>query len=145
MNRIPRFFILPLTLAAIAALPTAAAAAARCDGRKATVVGSDRGERIVAKPRDVIVSRGGDDRVEISYRNVVACLGPGRDDAEFSDTTGGDARVFGQAGNDEIVPSEGDLDYAQVYLEIVAAGGPGDDLLVGAYAGDRLSGERART
>jgi Ca2+-binding RTX toxin-like protein len=142
MNRFPRPLILLLTLAATAALPATAVAAPRCDGREANVVGSAESDRIVAERGDVIVALAGNDRVWISDDDVVACLGPGRDRAEFDSTTGGVAHVFGQGGRDAISTSSGDLDYAQVYLEIVADGGPGADYLFGAYAKDRLSGGR---
>ena len=83
----------------------------RCAGRRATIVGSARGETLRGTPRaDVIVARGGNNRVRAGGGRDVVCGGAGRD------------ALFGGAGRD------------------VLAGGAGRDRLVGGERRDSCSG-----
>lgn len=55
----------------------------RCGSRRATIVGSSRGERIVGTPRaDVIAALGGNDTILGGRGNDVICGGSGRDTIE---------------------------------------------------------------
>ena len=84
-------------------------AAETCDGHNATIVGSERGERIAGTDRrDVIVALGGGDNVEGNGGNDVICDGEGRD------------FVQGGRGRDVVVVGDGDD---------VLAGGRGRDTI----------------
>jgi Ca2+-binding RTX toxin-like protein len=119
---------------------TAAARSASCAGKPATVVGTGGPDRFKPASGDVIVARGGDDKFAVESRGVVICGGAGDDRVTYADTPRGPSAFLGGPGADRATPSTGDLDYAQVHLRITADGGPGDDLLVGSFASDRLAG-----
>jgi Ca2+-binding RTX toxin-like protein len=66
------------TLAAI--MPAAAGVDLRCNGHDATIVGTDRNDRLAGTPgRDVIVGRDGDDDIRGFGGNDVICAGNGAD------------------------------------------------------------------
>jgi Ca2+-binding RTX toxin-like protein len=140
-----RLRCIPLALALLVTCTATAGASAdtpRCGGKEATHVGTNGPDHYKPQAGAVIVARGGNDTFGVFQKDLVICGGPGNDRATFDGTPRGQSRFFGEAGNDRVVPSTGDLDYAQIYATIVADGGPGDDLLIGAYAGDRLAGGR---
>jgi Ca2+-binding RTX toxin-like protein len=108
-------------VAALLAIPGASgpamAAKPRCDGLKATIVGTDKSQVIQGTARgDVIVAKGGSDRIFSGGGDDVICAGTGNDLIDAGD---GKDRVFGGNGNDEL------------------KGGSGRDLLDG---GDGLDG-----
>ena len=106
-----------------------AGAAVRCDGRRATIVGTARRNVIrgTAK-RDVIAALGGNDVVRGLGGADLICLGAGADRA-FGGA--GADRILGQAGPDRILGGAG----ADVML-----GGLGNDILRGGAGRDRALG-----
>jgi Ca2+-binding RTX toxin-like protein len=118
-----------LAVAACAAAP-AAADAAKCGGRKATIVGNG-GDNVLKAPKkgvQVIVGGGGNDLIIAKRNKDVVCGGPG-DDRIYTGT--GRDRSFGGAGQDFIDEGPGSGR---------AAAGPGDDRVVGGAGGDRIRG-----
>lgn len=114
---------LVLVAAATAVVPgPAEAAVPRCDGLRASIVGTDGDDRIVGtRGRDVVVARGGDDTVLARGGNDVVCGGEGAD------------RLEGGPGRDRLL---GELDRLVHPGEEGACvrgdgldGGPGDDRL----------------
>lgn len=86
-------------------LLTASSSAATCRGRRATIVGTRRGDRIRGTGgRDVIVGGGGDDRIRGLGGGDVVC-GSGGDD--YLSAGGGKDRVDGGGGNDTLAASAG--------------------------------------
>ncbi|MGH2757100.1 MAG: calcium-binding protein [Actinomycetota bacterium] len=95
----------------VALIPAAEAATPRCLGRRATIVGTARGDVITGtRHADVIVARGGSDEILGRGGNDRICAGRGRDEA------------VGGGGNDNL------------------SGGGGQDVLAGQGGGDRLLG-----
>lgn len=95
--------------------PGPTSARPRCGGWVATIVGTQRGERILGTARrDVIVGLGGNDTVHGGGGNDVICGGSGND------------TLIGGAGADQIL------------------GGTGRDRLLGGAGHDRLSGGPGR-
>jgi Ca2+-binding RTX toxin-like protein len=100
----------------------------RCDGRKATIVGAPRAERLVGTHRaDVIAALGGSGII-VAGRNGVVCAGPGDDTLVGAR---GEQILLGGPGADSI-----DARLGSDRLE----GGRGDDTLVGGRDGDFLVG-----
>ncbi len=98
--------------------------ALRCAGKRATVVGTDRKDRLRGTRRaDVIVALGGNDRIDGRGGNDLICAGNGNDTAAGG---GGKDRIFGQSGKDNI------------------KGGPGNDSLDGGTGNDRLFGQSGK-
>jgi Ca2+-binding RTX toxin-like protein len=84
-----------------------------CNGRPATIVGTNNSETIIGTPGpDVIAARGGNDTVYGRAGNDVIC------------GITGDDRLFGEQGNDHL------------------DGGNGKDILKGGTGNDRLFGQR---
>jgi hypothetical protein len=80
-----------------------------CDGRAATIVGTDGPDRLVGTPGpDVIVALGGDDLVVGMGGDDVICGGPGNDSLQGGD---GNDRLFGEGGDDQCVGGPG-VDFA---------------------------------
>lgn len=89
----------------------------RCGGRRATIVGSDSGEKIKGTKRsDVIAGNGGPDKIRGRGGRDRICGGRGRDRIAGGS---GDDRLFGQQGRDTLI------------------GGKGDDLLKGGKGKDK--------
>jgi Ca2+-binding RTX toxin-like protein len=87
-----------------------------CDGRRATIVGTEGPDVIDGTPgRDVIVGLGGDDQISGRGQNDIICAGDGND------------LVFGNGGNDTLVGGAGND-----FLD----GGAGDDAM--DAGGDRF-------
>jgi DNA-binding beta-propeller fold protein YncE len=92
----------------------------RCDGRKATIVGTAHNDRLKGtKHADVIVGLGGNDTIEGLAGNDYVCGGAGKD--KLAGGAGND-RLEGEAGNDKLI------------------GGAGSDQLTGGAGNDRLDG-----
>jgi uncharacterized delta-60 repeat protein len=84
----------------------------RCNGKRATIVGSDGADRLKGTRRaDVIVALAGNDRIKAGAGKDTVCAGAGKD------------RVAGGPGKDRVV------------------GGPGNDRLDGGPGNDRLAGQ----
>ena len=95
-----------------------------CAGKRATIVGTSRSERLIGTPRaDVIVAGAGNDVVRGRGGNDIVCGGTGRD------------TIDGHAGNDRAYGGDG---------ADVIRGGDGADLLVGGAGRDLLSGGPGR-
>jgi uncharacterized delta-60 repeat protein len=100
--------------------PGGATKVPRCAGRRATIVGTDRSERLKGTRRsDVIVGFGGNDRIAASGGNDRICAGAGNDSV---DGGAGNDRVDGGSGKDSV------------------AGGAGNDALSGGTGNDKVSG-----
>jgi uncharacterized delta-60 repeat protein len=96
----------------------------RCAGRKATIVGSPRSDRLKGTRRaDVIVALGGSDRIAAGRGNDLICAGNGNDKV---DGGSGNDRLYGQNGTDKL------------------GGGSGKDSLSGGGGKDKLSGGGGR-
>lgn len=107
----------PLALAGQSAAPV-------CDGRPATIIGTDAADTLVGTTgADVIAGLGGDDVISGGGGEDVICGGPGRD--AISGGAGSD-RLYGEDGDDHLM------------------GGPGRDVLVGGAGSDNLEGNRQR-
>ena len=96
----------------------------RCNGKRATIVGTQRSDRVKGTRRaDVIVTLGGNDRIAAGRGNDTVCAGTGKD--RISGGTGKD-RLSGGTGNDRL------------------DGGPGNDRLTGQTGKDTLLGRAGR-
>jgi Tol biopolymer transport system component len=105
-----------------------------CDGRIATIVGSEGPDFLRGtKRKDIVVALGGNDRIRTFSGGDRICAGGGRDVVEAGDngSGGGFDLVFGGGGNDRILlgPELG-----------TANGQGGNDLLIGSKGGDSLRG-----
>ena len=104
--------------------PGGTAKVPRCAGKKATIVGTNRSNRLRGTRRaDVIVALGGNDKIFGGRGNDVICAGNGNDTAKGDS---GKDRVFGQNGKDKV------------------AGGSGNDLLNGGTGNDRVAGDSGK-
>ena len=144
---------------------TNAADGLHCNGRPATIIGTNRADTIVGTPGDdVIVARGGNDAVDGLGGNDVICGGKGADriDAgagddevfagpggdvvhggagkDFIDGQRGDDELHGDAGNDAVRGGAGDDDLYSTQDYNVLMGGRGNDTLTGGWWIDRLYG-----
>lgn len=128
------------------ALP--AEAAPRCFGKAATIVGTNRRERLRGTARnDVIVARGGHDLIRSGGGKDRICggsgddvilAGPGRD--LLDGDAGGDFLVGGPA-RDKILAGSGNFHVLRGNQGNDALrGGPGFDILLGEAGNDRLDG-----
>jgi uncharacterized delta-60 repeat protein len=96
----------------------------RCAGKKATIVGTNRADKLKGTRRnDVIVALGGNDKVDGARGNDLICAGDGNDTVKGG---AGNDRLYGQNGKDTV------------------AGGPGKDALAGGNGKDRLAGGGGR-
>ena len=108
--------------APLAVAPLAHAAAPRCAGLKATIVGTNKANTINGTPqRDVVVARGGNDTIRGLGGNDVICGGDGADS------------ILGGDGNDRLY-GETDLLRIDQFGRVVKkgdtiAGGAGDDAI----------------
>ncbi|HEX2026306.1 MAG TPA: calcium-binding protein [Actinomycetota bacterium] len=118
------------TLAALigaVAVQGPAAAAPRCFGKRATIVGTGGNDKINGRPgRDVIVGLGGHDRINGRAGDDLICGGGGRD---FIRGKSGDDQLSGGAKRDVVFGQQG--------LDRVAGGG-GSDFLTGNPGNDRI-------
>ena len=114
-----------LLLTTLLVLPSSAvpAAAPACEGRTATLVGSEGRDRITGTDQaDVIAGLGGDDLIDGLRGDDLVCGGPGAD------------RLLGGRGDDDLyggLDKLADGPAGTHLLGDVLTGGPGDDLLVG--------------
>jgi Ca2+-binding RTX toxin-like protein len=123
---------------------------ARCHGRRAKIVGTEKDDVLRGTPgRDVIWGGGGNDTILGSLGNDLLCGGPGADlihGGRGNDVADGgagdDDRVIGDLGDDHLFGGPGDADEVAGSLGIdTLTGGPGDfDLVHGDYGYDRMDG-----
>jgi hypothetical protein len=123
---------------------------ARCHGRRAKIVGTEKADVLRGTPgRDVIWGGGGDDTILGSLGNDLLCGGPGADlihggrGNDIADGgAGDDDRVIGDLGDDHLFGGPGNFDEVAGSLGIdTITGGPGDfDLVHGDYGYDRMDG-----
>jgi Ca2+-binding RTX toxin-like protein len=113
-------------------LQPASAAAPRCAGERATIVGTDRADVLVGTDRkDVIVGLGGADTIRGGDRGDLICAGPGNDVVKGGD---GIDVLFGEGGDDRLIGGVG------FFNQIIP--GPGDDFVNGGpQSEDRASDE----
>ena len=111
-----------------------AAAASRCDGVTATIVGTSGADRMTGTPeRDVVVGLGGDDVVDAVGGDDLVCGGPGSD------------RLVGGPGNDRLLGGGDRLSDGPGGTFLVGdtlLGGGGDDVLDGGA--DRRTADQRR-
>ena len=118
------------SLLAVAA-PAAAHATPTCDGKAATIVGTNGNDRIQGTSgNDVIVGLGGRDRLFGGAGNDIICGGGGSD---LLRGERGRDRLFGDQGNDRLQGNNG-ADYLD--------GGSGRDALRGDRGNDQIVGGR---
>jgi uncharacterized delta-60 repeat protein len=114
-----------------AAVP--AAATPKCRGRKATIVGTERRDRLSGTgAADVIVGLGGGDTIFGLGRKDTICGGPGND--KLKGGPGAD-RLQGGPGKDTLQGGPG---------KDTLQGGPGKDTLLGGPGRDKLDGGPGR-
>jgi RTX calcium-binding nonapeptide repeat (4 copies) len=103
--------------APLAVVPISKKSTARCSGKRATVVGTSRADRLTGTPRgDVIAALAGDDTIKALGGNDLVCAGKGKD------------TVRGGPGRDRLL-GEGGVDHL--------FGGPGLDKLLGGAGKDQ--------
>ncbi|MBM7517248.1 calcium-binding protein [Nocardioides nitrophenolicus] len=143
--------VLALALALPASIGITAGAEAakpRCGGLKATIVGTNKADRITGTPgRDVIVGRGGNDRIDGKGGRDVICGGGGNDRIRSGPGKGG--LLFGDAGRDLLVAEADDTGlYGGAGNDVLRTtraatlldGGAGDDVLEGGPFPDTIDG-----
>lgn len=136
-------------IAHAAAAPQSTPETPRCDGRKATIVGTDGDDVIhgTAGP-DVIWGGPGNDVIYGGLGNDIICGGAGDDlihggrGNDWIDGGRGTDRVFGDLGDDTVLGGPGNRDEVSGGLGIdTVNGGPGDeDIVRGDYGYDRMDG-----
>ena len=151
-KRIVAIALLACAVAAFVAVAASGAetgAAPMCDGKPATIVGTDGNDVINGTDKaDVIWAGPGDDTVYGDLGNDVICGGAGDDlihGGRGNDWLDGDAgtdRVYGDLGDDHVGGGSGDRDEVSGGLGIdTVNGGPGnEDLVRGDYGYDRMDG-----
>jgi uncharacterized delta-60 repeat protein len=114
----------------------------RCAGKKATIVGSARSDRLKGTRRaDVIVALGGNDRIASAGGNDRICAGDGND--RIDGGTGND-RLYGQNGKDTLAGGNGTDALNGGTGNDKLGGGAGKDNLTGGTGQDNLSGGSGR-
>lgn len=118
---VPVLTLVTTAFVTLASPAAQAVATPRCQGVRATIVGTAKADHLVGTPkRDVIVGLGGRDRIEGRGGNDLVCGGDG---ADRIDGGAGDDRLFGQRGTVG-------FDRGGTFLvPNVVLGGPGDDVL----------------
>jgi hypothetical protein len=129
-------------IVAMLAVPTVvnpAAAAPTCDGRPATIVGTN-GRNTIRGTRgpDVIVGKGGNDKIHGRGGRDRICGGTGSDLIEGDS---GNDRLFGGSGDDGIVGEDGHDDLFGFDGDDLMLGGVGDDFARGGEGDDLVGGE----
>jgi Ca2+-binding RTX toxin-like protein len=121
----------------VVAPPAAAGGTPSCFGEPATLVGTDKKDRLIGtSSKDVIVGLGGRDWIEGKGGDDLICSGGGRwrfaGDFFLTETVDGgrgDDRIDGQGGPNELVGGSGqDLLKGRDESDILL-GGPGDDVI----------------
>jgi uncharacterized delta-60 repeat protein len=119
-----------------------AAQVPRCAGKKATIVGSPRSDRLKGTRRaDVIVALGGNDRIAAGRGNDLICAGNGNDNI---DGGLGNDRLYGQNGNDKLGGASGKDSLSGGGGKDQLSGGGGRDSCTGGSGKDRGACERGK-
>jgi uncharacterized delta-60 repeat protein len=114
----------------------------RCAGKRATIVGSPRSDRLKGTRRaDVIVALGGNDRIAAGRGNDVICAGDGNDRI---DGGVGNDRLYGQNGNDKLGGASGKDALSGGGGKDALNGGGGRDSCAGGSGKDRGACERGK-
>jgi len=143
--------LLACLLATVLAVTAAGAesGAPRCDGRRATIVGTDGDDVLQGTDKaDVIWGGPGNDKIYGGLGNDIICGGPGDDlihggrGNDWIEGGAGTDRVFGDLGDDHVSGGGGNRDEVSGGLGIdTVNGGPGnEDLVRGDYGYDRMDG-----
>jgi uncharacterized delta-60 repeat protein len=115
----------------------------RCAGKKATIVGSPRSDRLKgSRKADVIVALGGNDRIAAGRGNDLICAGDGNDRV---DGGLGNDRLYGQNGNDKLGGASGKDSLSGGGGKDKLSGGGGRDSCTGNAGKDSGTCERARS
>jgi hypothetical protein len=110
----------------------------KCDGRKATIIGTAHNDHLKGtKHSDVIVGLGGNDTIEGLAGNDYICGGAGKD--KLIGGAGND-HLEGEAGNDKLTGGEGSDQLIGGAGNDRLEGGPGADKLLGGAGTDALFG-----
>ena len=118
------------SLVLVASPDAYAATTPRCQGERATIVGTAGRDTLTGTDgRDVIWAGGGNDRISARRGNDLVCAGPGSD---YVHAGNGADHILGEGGDDELDSSTGQDD--------VVDGGTGADTLIGSSAGALLRG-----
>jgi Ca2+-binding RTX toxin-like protein len=117
-----------------------------CFGRRATIVGTSKGETIFGTTQaDVIVGRGGPDEIHGRAGDDLICgntsalptrKGGTLETGDRIDGGRGDDRITGGRGYDELFGGPGD---DTLRSGVILGGGPGNDLLIGGNSRDEFS------
>ena len=111
----------------------------RCDGKRATVLGTNKRNRLKGTKRaDVIVSLGGNDTIDGKGGSDVICSGDGNDKVKGGD---GNDRILAGNGNDTVSGGNGKDRVSGQNGKDKLAGGAGNDKLDGGSGNDKLSGQ----
>ncbi len=114
----------------------------RCNGKRATIVGSARADRLKGTRRaDVIVALGGNDKIAGANGNDTICAGTGND---TMDGGAGNDRLYGQDGKDKLGGGAGKDSLSGGSGKDNLAGGAGKDSLLGGGGRDKLNGGAGR-
>jgi uncharacterized delta-60 repeat protein len=114
----------------------------RCAGKRATIVGSSRANRLKGTRRaDVIVALGGNDRIAAGRGNDLICAGNGNDRI---DGGLGNDRLYGQNGNDKLGGASGKDKLSGGAGKDNLSGGGGKDSCAGNAGKDRANCERGQ-
>ncbi|HEX2196629.1 MAG TPA: hypothetical protein VHJ76_06860, partial [Actinomycetota bacterium] len=120
-----------------------AGAAHFCFGERATIVGTNKRDKLNGTGgRDVIAALGGNDVVHAGEGDDLICLGPNPDElseAGFGDR--GDDRVSGGPGSERLYGGHGRDVLSTEAGGGLAIGGPDGDELIGGPGRDQLGGE----
>ena len=137
LRRCSIVFAAVLVMALMSAVP-AGAAVPRCEGEKATIVGTSGNDRLEGtEQRDVIIGRGGDDEIFGRGGGDLVCGGAGMDTLKGG---GGDDTLLGGGLMDFLYGRAGDdvLDGGSALNTF--DGGPGNDTLLGGPDGSWFAG-----
>ena len=114
----------------------------RCNGKRATIVGSQRADRLKGTRRaDVIVALGGNDKIAGGNGNDTICAGTGNDNM---DGGSGNDRLYGQDGKDKLGGGAGKDSLSGGGGKDSLSGGGGKDNLLGGAGRDKLNGGAGR-
>jgi uncharacterized delta-60 repeat protein len=114
----------------------------RCAGKKATIVGTNRADKLKGTRRnDVIVALGGNDKIDGARGNDVICAGDGNDTTKGG---AGNDHLYGQNGKDTEAGGPGNDQLDGGSGKDALAGGSGDDHLDGGSGDDRLTGDSGK-
>lgn len=151
-RRLAAIALLACTVAAFTVVTASGAesgAAPMCDGKRATIVGTDGDDVIHGTDKaDVIWGGPGDDTIYAGLGNDIICGGAGDDlihggrGNDWVEGGAGTDSVFGDLGDDHVSGGPGNQDEMSGGLGIdTVNGGPGnEDLVRGDYGYDRMDG-----